>query len=475
MAGIVKRLLFVSLGFVSVVGGGRMMGCATLVTTTQQPSTGIVYYLPMKLVKVTLTRKAVPTDALKVAAADLEKAKGAAQEAGTRHQTAKGAAEWADKTAKAAEAAKPGSPMALKARETADLLAADAVTAKEALAEVSKKQASLQAVYDNLVLRGDGNKFEDEIALAELPAIPDPQERYVAKLSHWITHADTLKIGTTESGLLKTVSGTSTDKTGAILEDTAKAIIAGLKASVGLPGRAPSSTNLETPDPCVLVPAFATQAFTYEYTLNPSDSTERTTMNCTLQRLGSTFRISAKKVSDVASGAPKSGTASTTTAATVDVSAVGESASCHCVKGLVYRRPVRWEFSIEKVSEVGKPGVPIRTTTILLPNEGPAMVASMETSPFIATSYDIAFQDGMLTKWDVDRPSELYAIIQIPLNVLKDLIALPTQLIQLKLDYSSKDADLLKAQKAQVEAADALKKAVESSSGASAGTNSTNQ
>lgn len=99
----------------------------------------------------------------------------------------------------------------------------------------------------------------------------------------------------------------------------------------------------------------------------------------------------------------------------------------------------------------------------------------METGPFIPTSYDIAFQDGMLTKWDVDRPSELYAIIQIPLNILKDVIALPTQLIQLKLDYSSKDVDLLKSEKAQVEAAAALKKAVESSSGTTSGTNSTAQ
>lgn len=472
-----KRLLVVSLG---LVYASATTACGTLVTTMKQsaegsPDAGVVYYLPMKLVKVTLTRKAVPTDALKVAAADMEKAKSAVQEAGNRHQAAKAAAEWADKTAKAAEASKPGSPVALKARESADLLAADVVTAKDALTEAGKKQVVAQTVYDNLVARTDSNKFEDEIALAELPAIPDPKERYLARLSHWITHADSLKIGTTDAGLLKTVSGTSTDKTGAILEDTAKAIIAGLKASVGMPGTTVASSHLETPDPCSLVSAFATQAFSYEYTLNPSETTERTSMNCTLQKLGSAFRISAKKVADVGSGQAGSGPASSGAAPPVPATPVANLESCHCVKGLVYRRPVRWEFSIEKVSDVGKPGVPIRTTTILLPNEGPAMVASMETGPFIPTSYDIAFQDGMLTKWDVDRPSELYAIIQIPLNILKDVIALPTQLIQLKLDYSSKDVDLLKSEKAQVEAAAALKKAVESSPGTTSGTNSTAQ
>lgn len=467
-----KRLLVVSLGLVYVAA---TTACGTLVTTTKQsaegsPDAGVVYYLPMKLVKVTLTRKAVPTDALKVAAADVEKAKSAVQEAGNRHQAAKAAAEWADKTAKAAEAAKPGSPVALKARESADLLAADGVTAKEALTEAGKKQVVAQTVYDNLVARTDSNKFEDEIALAELPAIPDPKERYLARLSHWITHADSLKIGTTDAGLLKTVSGTSTDKTGAILEDTAKAIIAGLKASVGMPGPMVEAVPLKTSDPCALVPTFVTQAFTNEYTFNPSDPEEQKTMNCTLQKLGSAFRISAKKLPSVE---PQPGGSD----AAPKVGAVpgNHPDTCQCVKGLVYRRPVRWEFSVQKVSDVGKEGVPVRTVAILLPNEGPSMVASMETGPFIPTSYDIAFQDGMLTKWDVDRPSELYAIIQIPLNILKDVIALPTQLIQLKLDYSSKDVELLKSEKAQVEAAAALKKALESSSGTTSGTNSTAQ
>ncbi len=52
----------------------------------------------------------------------------------------------------------------------------------------------------------------------------------------------------------------------------------------------------------------------------------------------------------------------------------------------------------------------------------------------------------MLTKLDVKRPSELYALIQIPLTIAKDVLALPGELIQLKIDYSTKQADLVDAQ-----------------------------
>lgn len=448
--------------------------CATIVTTTKQEAEaphveGVTYSLPMKLVKVTLTRRAVATDALKSAAASLEKAKGAAQEAVSRQQASKSAAEVAAKTATELEASKPKTPVAIKAREQADLLAAESVVAEREATGAKQKQVLAEALYENLAASAGARKYEDEISLTEMPAIPDPAHRYVAQLSHWVTHADTLKISTTESGLLKSVSGTSTDKTGAILEDTAKAIIAGIKAAVGLPGVRTESLQRSQSKPCSTLPSFLTKTFSNEYTFNPPDVNN---VNCTLEKLGSTFRISAtmvpqpKTVSDAASSSPThpGATGSKTMGLPANEQSVASATpagSCRCFKGLVYRRPVRWEFSIKQFDL--DTHVDVRTQSILLPNNGPVVVASMETSPFIATSYDVAFQDGMLTKWDVDRPSELYAAVQIPLNILKDIIALPTQLLQLKIDYSSKDTDLLKSEKNRVEAATALREAIRTS------------
>lgn len=439
------------------------VGCATLVTTTKQAPdqpdiAGVTYYLPMKLAKVTLTRKAVPSDALKVAAADLEKAKGAAQEAGKRKQATMAAAEWAKQIATSAESAKPGSPGALKARENYDLLVAELAPTEKAETEAKKIQAVAQSVYENLASQSDARKYEDEIQITEMPAIPDPEQRFVANLSHWWTHADSLKFSTTEAGLLKTVSGTSTDKTGAILEDTAKAIIAGIKASVGLPGASSPREFMTNDAKCKTVDWFLTQNFTNEYTFNPSNQGERDDINCILKQVGSQFQISAKKAPDLSTTpTPK------------------PNDRCQCFKGLVYRRPVQWKFSISRIEKETEKAVPIRTVAVLLPNEGPAVIAPMKTSPFVATTYDIAFQDGMLTKWDVDRPSELYAAIQIPLNILKDIIALPAQLIQLKIDYSSKDSELLKSEKNRVEAASALNEAIESSSKKASGSTNTVQ
>lgn len=71
------------------------------------------------------------------------------------------------------------------------------------------------------------------------------------------------------------------------------------------------------------------------------------------------------------------------------------------------------------------------------------------------------FADGMLTKLVLDKPSQALAIAEIPFNVLSAIVAIPAEIVQLKIDTSSQNKDLLDAQKDLIEAQQSLLEAVQ--------------
>ena len=67
----------------------------------------------------------------------------------------------------------------------------------------------------------------------------------------------------------------------------------------------------------------------------------------------------------------------------------------------------------------------------------------------------------MLTGVTISKPSEVLAGLDIPLNVVKNIVSLPTDLIQLKFDFSKANTALIEQQVREVQAKDALRKAIE--------------
>lgn len=100
----------------------------------------------------------------------------------------------------------------------------------------------------------------------------------------------------------------------------------------------------------------------------------------------------------------------------------------------------------------------------MLPNNGPLAVFPYETDPCTTAKYDVTFNNGMLTRRDIERPSEVLGCLRVPLEILEAIISLPTEILQLKVDYSSKEEELLEQQKATIDALNTLKE-VQGSSG----------
>jgi hypothetical protein len=428
---------------------------------------GVTYYLPMKFLKVVVTRKDVPTDIIKVTKQAAEDAKAEVANLKTK---AKAAKELADAASAALKVVAPDGKKV--AEEKSALLTADYAVLAGLVTNAENKAKRAEEAANSAASQPGAIRFEDDITVTELPSVPDTSRMFVARLNHWATHEDKLIIRTTKSGLLDTVSGEGRDKTPQILEDTGKTVISAFKAAAGLP--APTNTlkesmeaySLEKSDPwrgimgkqgtqikddkwaCSKLNNITTTKFSHEFTFDPSDTESIDEVNKKLCQLATAYRIVIKQVPAPSSKDPKATSkGGNPTADTEDLT-----------DGLVYRSPVAYTIDLTKVMD--EQVFPIKSSQVMLPNKGPISVISMETGAFIATNYDIGFEDGLLTKLDTKRPSEVHSIVQVPLNLLREIIALPTDLIQLKLDYSTKDTSLLESQKKNVEAQENLRKAL---------------
>lgn len=99
----------------------------------------------------------------------------------------------------------------------------------------------------------------------------------------------------------------------------------------------------------------------------------------------------------------------------------------------------------------------VKTVTILLPNKSPILSLDIRRAPFVQKVTHLTFASGVLTEVHITKPSEILGAMDIPLNIVKTITSLPTDLIQFKIDYSSKQEALLKQLQSQLEAERALK------------------
>jgi hypothetical protein len=75
---------------------------------------------------------------------------------------------------------------------------------------------------------------------------------------------------------------------------------------------------------------------------------------------------------------------------------------------------------------------------------------------FVRKVTNLTFDSGVLTEIHIEKPSEALAFMEIPLTIAKAILSVPAELIQLKINYSSRDKELHDARKAELEAKQAL-------------------
>ncbi len=94
----------------------------------------------------------------------------------------------------------------------------------------------------------------------------------------------------------------------------------------------------------------------------------------------------------------------------------------------------------------------VQRINLTLPN--PAAIGSVDITraAFVKKVTDITFDNGILTKIDVHKPSEALAFMEIPLSIAKAIVSVPGEILKLKFDISTAEKNLLDAQKNELKA-----------------------
>lgn len=399
-------------------------GCATVQSKPvkvgadfdEHVAPGLTYFLPKRMMKLTIVRSPIEEekvrktrDAKKAALEAAVSAREAAKTELTAAQAGLAGITSVPDTGQAGRAA-----ALAKAAERVVKAEGDLAAAKAAEEAAAAALATAQANLEQVLAAGDA-KCIYTAKLELLPAQPDPDYRFVARLAHNWFRDDTVKLGVNTSGLLTSANVVAVDRTGDIIVEAAGAF-AGIKAG-GIKAMGGLTPKVETCLAGQVMDIFDPMAVQEDY---PAPG-------------GYPFTVKVEPMG----ARPLAGLASR-----VDLRASQLNRSK--VGALFYRTPLPVKVVLSR-TDAGVP-TPIDASIVMLPQAGPVTYLPMNSSMFVKTVSDVTFSDGMVTAWSTDRPSEALEVVRLPLKVLTAVIEVPAQLLSLKVDYSTKDQAMVDAQ-----------------------------
>lgn len=457
------------------LSGSLLAGCATVRSRPDSnyqahyEAAGLTYFLPTRMLRFTGTR--TPLDPQELADAKTKQ-----EEKVTKLQ---GDANTAQALVRALEtrlAALPATTTAATRAEVQgelDIARANLTTANTKLEEA---RTLLRQIIASLAAVESGAACSYTARLEALPPQPDPNQRFIARLSHNVFRDDTLRLSVNASGLLSSANIVAVDRTADIIVEAAGAI-----GGLGVRHRGPRGEALRGVD-CTSLPRQFVRIFDPLEGWPPGDraSSETTALsaltdlNRDLAQEGYPFRleadISALRVSATAAqmpparGSRRAGRARSS-----------ESAYYLQTEGAIYYRsaaPVTFTVQQEAPGATaagGQNSAPqdatdpggnnppashwysIDAAVVMLPQAGPITYIPMNSSAFVRTVNDVQFTDGSITSWTAERPSEALEIVRLPVKVLTALVSVPAQLLSVQVDISSRERTLLENQRLQIE------------------------
>ena len=262
-----------------------------------------------------------------------------------------------------------------------------------------------------------------------LPAEPDVNHRFVARLRHNWLRDDTVKLKVSPAGLLTSANIVAADRTADIIVE-----IAGI---IGLAGGAPGSIG-----PQAMAPGGAPgcEPRTIIEIFDPAAKDVESTVNRKIAN-GSPFRL---KIED----APTQLDSSDET--------VAKALSGARQGALFYRSPAPMKLMLTRDFPTGPEGAMqthiVDAAIVMVPQAGPVSFVPANSSAFVKTVDDVTFVDGAIASWDPTRPSEILEVVRIPFKVVSAMVSVPTQFLKLKFDYSSQAKGTAAAQVAEIAA-----------------------
>jgi hypothetical protein len=390
-----------------------LSGCTTpLVRSVKYPSevsnsvSGVQYYLPKKLVKVSVDVKSVPATQVQK---QLDKA----------FASVKVTQEYID----TCETDLASLELDAKADpNTNGISAVKAAVLKEKISNMTKKNdEAKQNVFNLSAQMSQTSSNVVDITFELLPAIPDLEHGYVLANQHNWFRSDESTFCTSPSGLLESGAFTSDDQTVAII---AKLVEAAARVA-GIVSRGGSKDQQAGPS----VENWPKHA---EFVFDPASTGDcQKVSNLISNYTTMAFHVSTNSVLQRVIGDCKS-----------------NDKDPNSVDGILYRREIPYHLVVESP----KDSICVIDQVIYIPNNGPISRVNLSAGPFVKAEHNLKFKDGMLTSVETKSPSEALGLVKTLPDSLKAIAAVPGEMLQLKIDYSSKEAELAKKQTETIKA-----------------------
>jgi hypothetical protein len=246
---------------------------------------------------------------------------------------------------------------------------------------------------------------------------PDPNFQFVLDYHGAATAEDDVKVTIGSDGLLTKIDVTSEDKTAAIilkLVDIAKEVA---KISTLSEGETTSTTIV-----------------VYDATFDPFDPVESAKVKNDLRAFHCSYKILRISGNE----------------ADVSKTVVTRETETHRINGVAFRPVFAYNLHLQN------DGTPALLQTVFLPNQAQVMSLPVTRAAFVKKVTTLGFDHGILTDVHISKPSEVLGFLEIPLGIAKAIVDLPAELIKLRIDTTKSNTDLLTAQKAGIEAQQAL-------------------
>lgn len=408
--------------------------CATVTSTPvkgmgfQSDAGGMTYFLPRKLVKLTVSGV---KPKVKDAKAKLEKATTAA---------------------KAADSAVAALAAQIKVDETfLGTLTAGSEDYKKTESKIKRAKfdkglaeaAQTAAVTAKNTAQREFTNAENDPAACqytikhELTAtLPDTTYRFTARPFHNPMRDDTQKFKVTNTGLLTSANVIADDRTDDIIAQSVSLLSGGLK-----PDPLNKSILFGAPNPggatawyCPLTPVTYTYNphITADAVLTAVSGTSK--VNQSLEDLKIPIRIG--KVQPLGAGL------TTAQLSAMKVLQGGTELTPNMTDALYYRTPVPviLNFELNAGTLDDAKWKPVVSSVAVLPQAGPVNYIPMRSSAFVKSVNDVTFENGVITAWDNESPSEVLELVRFPVKIATSLVSIPAQILSLNVDYSAAQA-----------------------------------
>ena len=380
---------------------------------SRQPR-GLTYFLPRQLVRMSFV----------TSNKDLDQIVGALAAARVALGDAKAALAGANERLALVTAQRDALPNDAPERATMTVdvakAAGAAVLAKAAVTE-AKAEAEGQAALAIAAARDAKPLHVTGLKLELLAPSADPRQRYVLDARHNPLRDDTHHFAISSDGLLSSTNIVAVDRTADILVE-----LAGSIAAVGVGPRLGTASAT----PVLGCPVDLSQG---ALVFDPMDSHDRVLANQMLSCVGYALNVRGFE------------------------NAVGDPLASGGIQpaALFYRTATPVQIDISEMSSK----VPRESLSFTLPQAGPISYLPMSAGAFVRTTSDVQFSNGMVVDWKSEQPSEVLEAVRTPFRIVERLIAVPAQLVSLKVDYSSKDAALAQGKRDALAARAALEAA----------------